>query len=41
MNNQVQLGCLWCCVPPDFVVQINNSLAWLYFKKGKKRKEAE
>ena len=24
MNNQVQFICLWCCVPPDFVVQINN-----------------
>ena len=24
MNNQVQFVCLWCCVPPDFVVSINN-----------------
>ena len=24
MNNQVQFVCLWCCVPPDRVVQINN-----------------
>ena len=23
-NNQVQFACLWCCVPPDFVAQINN-----------------
>ena len=24
MHNQVQFICLWCCVPPHFVVQINN-----------------
>ena len=24
MNNQVQFACLWCCAPPEFVVQINN-----------------
>ena len=32
MNNQVQFVCLWCCVPPDRVVQINNffSLALLF-----------
>ena len=24
MNNQVQFVCLWCCVPPDFVFQINS-----------------
>ena len=23
MNNLVQFVCLWCCVLPDFVVQIN------------------
>ena len=26
MNNQLQFPDLWCCVPPDFVAQINNSL---------------
>ena len=26
----VQFACLWCCAPPDFVVQINNS-SWFYF----------
>ena len=24
MNNEVQFVFLWCCVPPNFVVQINN-----------------
>ena len=24
MNNQVQFACLWCRVPSDFVVPINN-----------------
>ena len=23
MNNQVQFVCLWCCVPPNYVVQVN------------------
>ena len=42
MNNQMQFVCLWCCVPPDFVVQTNNfsSLALLspviHRRKGKK-----
>ena len=42
MNNQVQFVCLWCCVPPDFVVQINNFLSLVLFsavihqRRGKK-----
>ena len=31
MNNQVQFVCLWCCVPPDFVVQINNFVSRVLF----------
>ena len=31
MNNQVQFECLWCCVPPDFVVQINNFVNLVLF----------
>ena len=22
MNNEVQFACLWCCVPPDFVLSL-------------------
>ena len=42
MNNQVQFICLWCCVPPDFVVQINNFFNCVIFstvihkRRGKK-----
>ena len=42
MNNQVQFVCLWCCVPPDFVAQINNSFSLIQFsvvshkRRGKK-----
>ena len=31
INNQVQFVCSWCCVPPDFVVQINNSFSLIPF----------
>ena len=31
MNNQVEFVCLWCCVPPDFVVQINNFFSLVVF----------
>ena len=42
MNNQVQFICLWCCVPPDFVVQINNFFILVLFssvinKKSRKK----
>ena len=30
-NNQVQFVCLWCCVPPDFVVQINDFFSLVLF----------
>ena len=42
MNNQVRFACLWCCVPPDFVSQINNFFslvlfsAVIYKRRGKK-----
>ena len=42
MNNQVQFVCLWCCVPLDFVVQINNFFCLVVFsavihkRRGKK-----
>ena len=42
MNNQAQFVCLWCCVPPDFVVQINNFFNFAIFsavihkRRGKK-----
>ena len=42
MINQVQFVCLWCCVPPDFVVQINNFFSLALFsavihkRRGKK-----
>ena len=42
MNNQVQFICLWCCVPPDFVVQVNNFFRLTLFsavidkRRGKK-----
>ena len=42
MNNQVQFVCLWCCIPPDFVVQITNFFslvlfsAVIYKRRGKK-----
>ena len=42
MNNQVQFVCFCCCVPPDFVVQINNFLSLFLFsgvihkRRGKK-----
>ena len=42
MNNPVQFVCLWCCVPPDFVVQINNFFSLVLFgavinkRRGKK-----
>ena len=42
MNNQVQFVYLWCCVSPDFVVQINNFFGLLLFstvilkRRGKK-----
>ena len=31
MNNQVQFVCLWCCVPPDFVVQTNDFFSLVLF----------
>ena len=31
MNNQVQFVCLWYCVPPDFVVQVNNFFSLVLF----------
>ena len=42
MNSQVQSVCLWCCVPPDFVVQINKLFSSVLFsavihrRRGKK-----
>ena len=42
MNNQVQFVCLWCCVPRDYVVQINNFFGLVLFsaanhkRRGKK-----
>ena len=42
MNNHVQFVCLWCCVPLDFVVQINNFFSLVLFsavihkRRGKK-----
>ena len=42
MNNQVQFVYLWCCIPPDLLVQINNLLSLVLFsavirkRKGKK-----
>ena len=42
MNNQVQFVCLWWCVSPDFVVQINNFFNLVVFsavihKRGGKK----
>ena len=42
MNNQVQFICFWCCVPSDFVVQINNLFRLVLFpavihKRGGKK----
>ena len=31
INKQVQFVCLWCCVPHDFVVQINNFFSLVLF----------
>ena len=31
MNNQMQFVCLWCSVPPDFVVQINKFFSLILF----------
>ena len=31
MNNEVQFVFLWCCVPPNFVVQINNFFSLVLF----------
>ena len=31
MNNQMQFVCLWCCVPPDFVVQTNHFFGLVLF----------
>ena len=42
MNNLLQFVCLWCCVPPDFVVQINKFFilvlpsAVIHERRGKK-----
>ena len=41
-NTEVQRICLWCCAPPDFVIQINNVFSLVLFpavirkRKGKK-----
>ena len=45
LNNKVKFACLWCCVLPDFVVQVNNifSFVLLYsifcviYKRKRKR----
>ena len=42
MNNQVKFVSFWCCVPPYFVVQINNFFSLVLFsavinkRRGKK-----
>ena len=42
MNNQLQFVCLWCCVPLDFVVQIDNFFCLVLFSavihKGRGKK---
>ena len=41
MNNQMQFIFLWSCVPPDFVVQINNFFSLVLFSPLIHRRRGE
>ena len=41
MNNQMQFVCLWSCIPPYFVVQINNCFKLVLFSAAIHKRRGE